>query len=50
VVKRSNASIARGHHLMRDYEQLAETRADWHFMVCATLLLKRLAELLILRV
>ena len=47
VVERSNAWVARFRRLARDYEQLAETLAGWHFVAFAILMLKRLVELMV---
>jgi transposase len=47
VVERSNAWVARFRRLARDYEQLAETLVDLHFVAFALLLLKRFVELIL---
>jgi len=47
VVERSNAWAARFCRLAWAYEQLAETLAGLHFVVFASLMLKRFMELIL---
>jgi transposase len=47
VVERSIGWAARLRRLARDYERLPETRAGWHYLAFALLMLKRFVEVVL---